>query len=430
MVFPLNRQPPSGPIIDEGPATPCPPLFRTLYVDGQTLVDPADQDGAICSPFSTIQAALDSIPTPPDLSDFADLLQPFELLCAPGIYDEDVVIPTTGYSIAIRGNGRSGPTFPIQLFGSPSAFGTSILITSFGAGSGSINITASGSPWDDDPAVVMPSYQFADIFVDNVRFDATAVTMPDNLFFASIIFERCVVVEMDDQGGDFDQKWAGVFTVADSTFVTVEMPATGFQAERSLLAEIECADIYSADCAIDSAMINESGGFLTNAGLYDTQVLSLLDSSVAGFGFNREIFLDAATHYSASDNGALPIGQLRRVTEDNTRAIQATTALSEAPSTTTWVIDDGENSVIVGAAAGGRAVTLPTALERQVGGLGRVLGEIVIVKSALTSVDTVTVNPAGGNTIDGGPIALTSPGDGVVLLAVATARWTPIARTP
>jgi hypothetical protein len=431
MVFPLNRQPPSGPVIDEGPATPCPPLFRTLYVDGQTLVAPADQDGAICSPFSTIQAALDSIPTPPDLSDLADLVQPFELLCAPGIYPEDVVIPTTGYSISIRGNGRSGPAFPISFFafGAPSTPGASVLISSFGlAPEGSILIEASGSPWDDDPPTAIPSYQFENIFTDTVTLDATAVTEGSNIGLAQVIFERCTVLDLDDAATGFDQKWEGILTVADSQIVSAELPAGGFQAERSLFNDVDCLDMYSADCAIDTAFIDRSGSILSETGLFDTPVLTFLDGG-------DTLFLDAASHYLAAEKSAMPTSMVRRVTEDNTRAMQATTLLDEAPSTTAFVMANSTNAAILGADVAGRSAVLPLAGSRSkattsIGPSGQFMGELVFVKSSSLSTGTLTVNPQGGNTIDGGPIALTSPLDGVLLLAVTPGRWTPIARTP
>lgn len=68
-----------------------PPAARDLYVDGGTAVAPANQIGSMCAPFSTISAALASIPPPASSSDQASF---FVLHIAPGIYDEDLTIPS------------------------------------------------------------------------------------------------------------------------------------------------------------------------------------------------------------------------------------------------------------------------------------------------------------------------------------------------
>ena len=54
------RKGPSGPVAQIPEGGQCAPLSIVVYVDNGTATTPADQDGSICAPYSTIQGAIDA----------------------------------------------------------------------------------------------------------------------------------------------------------------------------------------------------------------------------------------------------------------------------------------------------------------------------------------------------------------------------------
>ncbi len=79
------------------------PLSSVRYVDGATITPLANQNGAIGTPFATIQQALNAIAANTN----SNLLL-WTVLVAPGFYDQDLIVNqgTTGISIAIEGLGN------------------------------------------------------------------------------------------------------------------------------------------------------------------------------------------------------------------------------------------------------------------------------------------------------------------------------------
>lgn len=89
---------PSGPGGSTGPTGPAGPtgggtggtgegcpgfVSQTLFVDHSTAVATPLQTGELCTPFATIQQALD----------VTDELVVWAIFCAPGVYDEDLIVP-------------------------------------------------------------------------------------------------------------------------------------------------------------------------------------------------------------------------------------------------------------------------------------------------------------------------------------------------
>lgn len=62
-----------------------------IWVDGNTSVSTNSQDGTLCKPFSTIQAAINQIESVPSIT-FDDLVRSWAVMIADGIYDEDISI--------------------------------------------------------------------------------------------------------------------------------------------------------------------------------------------------------------------------------------------------------------------------------------------------------------------------------------------------
>jgi hypothetical protein len=106
-VYPTVVQPLVGPgrwLLIVTPAPPggsCAPLSRVLWVDTGTLTPIISQDGSTCTPYRTIQQALDFIGWPTSAADQSVM---WTILVVPGVYDEDLTVPAQR-AILIRGMG-------------------------------------------------------------------------------------------------------------------------------------------------------------------------------------------------------------------------------------------------------------------------------------------------------------------------------------
>jgi hypothetical protein len=69
-----------------GPTEPLRPLTNTIFVDAGTITPVAQQNGSIARPYSTIQAAIDTIPP---ATTFLEKTRTFSILIASGVYPEN-----------------------------------------------------------------------------------------------------------------------------------------------------------------------------------------------------------------------------------------------------------------------------------------------------------------------------------------------------
>jgi hypothetical protein len=403
------------------------PLFRVLYVDGQTTTPQPDRNGSISCPYKEIQEALDTIPAPPDFEDVEDLIRPFELLVAPGVYPEDVVIPTSGYSIVLKGIGAPGPAEPFDpfVFFAPAGSGTSVVISDLAGGVGRIALALTGPFWDQTEPVLIPSYQFESIFAEQFEFDAEDMGEPALLEALRTIFRRCAFFDMEDLGQS--QKWESIVYLHETSVGVMEMDSVLLLGERSFVGEAVVGVPVVSDSAFGSLGITDPDGAsaLVSASLKDTEVLGLLG------GVGDPITLDAVTAYSAVVQGALDKGEERRVAEDDSRAMQAATTLVSAGGGIVS-FNPGENSLSVIATGGSpRQVDLPSAAVRAVDTpiAGLDLGELVFIHNDPSSTETLSVVASGTDTLDSGPISVPIGGS-LILLAITTARWIAVGSFP
>lgn len=409
-------QPPRG----NGGAVCLLPLHRTIYVDGNTTTPLADRNGSISCPYGTIQAALDTIPDPPDLSDVLDLSQPFVLLVASGVYFEDVVLPVNGYSVHIQAIGGSGPaeTFdPFAFFGS-AAWGPSVFITE-------IVLAPSGPAWDGAPgAAIAPTYQFESIISNVFDLDAAAIVDTEMMESTSLIFRRSSFEELVDVAEE-DNKWQSVINIRESTFAFISTKDAAYIAEHSLLGFVECLAMRSADSVIDDIELLGTTTFPEFA-FNDT----VITTSLATF-FGDVIFLDGVTSYYAAKNSALSTFESREVSEDNSHAfLHSSRNLSVAAGgITTFRPED--TFISANATAAGRRIILPSIASLTIG--GQVGGDLLtgqrIVASDLASLGGVTAEAAFPDTVRGGNPVL-GPGESVVLVPVDSAEWVVVATNP
>jgi len=124
--------PPSGP-------------FAAVYVD---LNSPsADEDGSYAHPYKTIQAALDAKPAPTTALEAAI---PWVVHIAPGVYEEDLTIPSTGRTIlqgqSFSSLGGGGPARSITHTATTGAFSEANgLLMYFMNVTGDVDIIAAGA---------------------------------------------------------------------------------------------------------------------------------------------------------------------------------------------------------------------------------------------------------------------------------------------
>ena len=79
------------------------PLTNVLFVDKNTAV--GTPDGSIANPYTTIQSALDSIPTPTNI-DFAGLRKVWNIVISPDTYDEHLTVDITRKKVVLASWGN------------------------------------------------------------------------------------------------------------------------------------------------------------------------------------------------------------------------------------------------------------------------------------------------------------------------------------
>lgn len=402
-----------------GAAACLAPLHRTIYVDGNTAIPLADRNGSISCPYGTIQAALDTIPAPPDLSDALDLSQPFVLLVASGNYFEDVVLPVNGYSVHIQAIGGSGPaeTFDPFLLGS-AAWGPSVFVTEF-------LLAPSGPAWDDDPgAVIAPTYQFESIVSNVFDLDATAIVGEELMNNTTLIFRRSSFEELVDVGEDPD-KWQSIINIRESTFAFISTKDVAYIAEHSLLGFVECLAMRSADSVIDDIELFGTTTFPEFA-FNDT----VITTSLATF-FGDIVFLDGVTSYYAEKNSAISVFESREVSEDNSNAFlhASRNLLPLGGGITTFRDGDTFISANATGVGGARRVILPSIASVTIGGTSNLLAGQRIVASDTASIGSVLPEPAFPDVIRGGNPVL-GPGESAVFVPIDASTWVVVATNP
>lgn len=108
------------------------PITQVIFVD--LNASGVGSDGSIGKPYQTIQAAIDSIPTPPIGVNLLTSRKVHTIMIAPGAYDEDLAIDLTRKRIILSGFGPWGlGTFNTTDW-QPTAPRRNIIITSDGTG--------------------------------------------------------------------------------------------------------------------------------------------------------------------------------------------------------------------------------------------------------------------------------------------------------
>jgi len=89
----------------------CPALSRVYYVDASTTTPLANQTGASCAPFASIQQAIDAVPV---RTTIFDVTVPWTFRIAPGIYDEDITLRDDGV-VVLEAIGNPGAPFLLDI---------------------------------------------------------------------------------------------------------------------------------------------------------------------------------------------------------------------------------------------------------------------------------------------------------------------------
>lgn len=95
---PIGPQGLRGPAGPQGPEGPALPLTYTFFVDGSTTIESSQQTGSIGKPFSTIQSAINAVPS---ATDSFSMQQVYQIIITSGIYDESLTIDGSGKRIAL-----------------------------------------------------------------------------------------------------------------------------------------------------------------------------------------------------------------------------------------------------------------------------------------------------------------------------------------
>lgn len=421
------------------PTTVCLlPLFRTIYVDGNTTTAPVDQNGTISCPYDGIQKALDTIP-PLSGADpaaiLADARQGFVILIAPGIYSELITMPLIGRMIILRATGGlAQPSFaPI---GTPSGLGPieGPPVRIEGAETGLL-MDYSFLTGVSTETSICPYYQFEGLFIELVVIDAGAVD-PDVLAGCLSSYRDCWIVQLSDEKNI--QKYVGQLDFRNTFVALIGAGEAGLLAERSHFGSVDVGRAQGQDSVFDELeqFAADFPSLESSVMMHDcefTTDYSAFDSPPTKH--------DGVTEYLASLVGALSTAESRRVQDLVGNGYWKLQKLTFG-ATSEVMFPDVSAAVLTNPNAAARTFVLPGLVppngadysHASAGGAGSSqMSRVIMVKSSSDSdpLGIVTLDPSSTTTIEGAATRPLSPGESLILLPDGAANnWEIVASFP
>lgn len=418
------------------------PLFRTIYVDGNTTALAADQNGSISCPHSTIQAALDTIPAlsgADPAAILADARQGFVVMIAPGLYDEQITMPQIGRMIILRATGGfAKPVFvPI---GTPSGLGPiegpPVRIEGAVA---EVIMDYSFLTEVSTETSICPYYQFEGLFIAAVDIfgDADADIMSGCIQS----YRDCWVLDILDE--KVTTAFTGQYDFRDTFVAQIDSGAAGMLVERSHFGDvIEIGRAQGADSLFDSLTEVDLSAPSLNPGvmLQNCIVTTLYEASG-----DSPVQHDAVTEYFSSLLGSSSPLEPRRIQgvigNGYWKLYTATFA-----GATIAMLPDASFALLVNPNASSRTFTLPglsggggldyshpSAGQTAVPVATNQMSRVIMVKNSITSDASgdVLLDPSSATTIEGAATRVLAPGESLILLGDGVAdNWEILASFP
>ena len=416
-------QPPKG----NGGVVCLLPLFRTIYVDGNTTTDPADQNGTISCPYDGIQKALDTIPPLSVIDPLGDAEQGFVLMIAPGYYDEEITMPLIGRMIILRATGGlSRPSFaPI---GTPSGLGPleGPPVRIEGGPTAGILMDYSFLTEVSPETSICPYYQFEGLFVQRMIVDAGSVDSESGILSGCISSYRdCWIIDLFDEKND--TKYSGQFDFRDTFVGILDAGEAGVVSERSQVGDMLIGRVQGADSVFDS-IDQFSIGFPdleSSVMLHDCEVTTFYSS----LGGANPLKHDGVTEYLTSLVGSSSSFSERRIQDLVGNGYWKLTKITFGISGGTMLPDESA-ALLTNPNASSRTYTLPGLTQvgngldyshpSATGGIGNTaqMTRVIMVKNSDDSdpLGDIVLNPSSGTTIGGSPTRILPPGEALILI--------------
>ncbi len=420
------------------------PLFRTIYVDGNTTTLSANQNGSISCPYDTIQKALDTIPAlsgADPAAILADARQGFVVMIAPGIYDEQITMPQIGRMIILRATGGfAKPSFVPM--GTPSGLGPiegpPVRIEGAVA---EIVMDYSFLTELSTETSICPYYQFEGLFIQAVDIFGDA----DEDIMSGCIqsYRDCWVLDILDEKVTI--AFTGQYDFRDTFVAVLDSGSAGMLVERSHFGDvIQIGRAQGADSVFDSLTeVNIADPSLDpSVMLHDCELTTAYAASTGGSP--GPMVHDSVTEYFSSLLGASTPTEQRRiqgVTGNGYwklyKATFAAAAITMLPDASFALLVNPNSAVrtfvLPGLAAAGVDYSHPSAGATTAPVATNQMSRAIMVKNSITSDASgdVLLDPSGATTIEGGATRTLSPGESLILVGDGAAdNWEIVASFP
>lgn len=425
-------QPPKG----NGGVVCLLPLFRTIYVDGNTTVDPADQNGTISCPYDGIQKALDTIPELDVIDPLRDAEQGFVVMIAPGYYDEEITMPLIGRMIILRATGGfAQPSFaPI---GTPTGLGPleGPPVRIEGGPTAGILMDYSFLTEVSPETSICPYYQFEGLFVERMIVDAGEVDF-DILAGCISSYRDCWVIDLFDEKNE--SKYNGQFDFRNTFVALLSAGEAGLLAERSHFGSVIIGRAEGQNSVFDE--LEQFGGDFPDLEpsvmFHDTEFTT--DYSAFDVPATKH---DGVTEYLASLVGALSIAESRRVQDLVGNGYWKLQKLTFGV-TGGVMFPDVSVALLTNPNAAARTFIIPGLAgpngsdysHGSAGGSGtNQMSRIILVKNSADSdpLGIVTLDPSSATEIEGAATRPLAPGESLLLISDGAANnWEILASFP
>ncbi len=321
---------PQGPEGPQGIPGPVNPLTNTIYVDGRT--SSTSQDGSIGNPYSTIQAAIDTIPAGTTIE---TKLQSYTIYVASGIYNENLTINLNNNQIEIVALGLvilADPAFftnPIPVntrnvtvsftassafFPAQQNFGDSLSFTNVDSKllypSPAFNIA--GTPFRGNQAQINQFIIIGTLFLNDTS------TVPDVV--NTLVYKGVVVFGVDGTGSTT----TNILSLDNATFIgPIDAPQSFINARDTIFGSFGGPSITALSYGIiNFSTVNgmtisqrpldvaNPTGFATSplflgSGIYSSNLQGAFVGPVDGVpAYNKAYLLDNASNFWFTQNGA------------------------------------------------------------------------------------------------------------------------------
>ena len=435
---PFLRRGPSGPLQgDEEVAGDCEPRFHEIYVDANTELAPEQQNGSLCFPYGSINAALASIPAisvPIDTATLNDVT-PIEINCAPGVYDEDVVLGGTGNlrgrSITLRcvSGGQAATAVVVGPFTLGASPGLLLVDPTFVV-TRSLTLDYSGLDGGGGVGDLLPYYIF-----ESLEFQEVSIISDGDPLLTRALSQTwmdCAIFSFDDNS--VSDKFNGFIEFRNTSVDSMVCPQATLDAEHSVGIQLELGRVRADKCIFDDLLVYGTseippvGTVDAQFDLTDTMLTTSYDTFFGGPDILR---YDSNTAYMAEVFGSIDSSQPRRDQDLTAQAYQH--EVVEPATSGTHFMGVAESTVIAAPLIAGLTISLPNLAFTgyTLAGANGLMGRQVAVKNRFGSAGAITIAGSGGDTIEGsatiGPLAA---GDGVILVPRTTTDWEVIATIP